>query len=102
MITIVAEVITITSTSRVTCEKVPGPIVEIPSDSNARCDSGTMCRYHASDTGISRNDGTSHPVVHRRYPAFSVASLIRLPVISAHTPASVMHTSVRIIRLGQY
>jgi len=62
----VAEVMIMTSASRVTWEKVPEPMVEMPSVSSARCDCGTITRYHARETGMSTKDGTSHLVVQRR------------------------------------
>ena len=49
---------------RVTMEKVPEPMVSMPSVSNARCDSGTMNRYHQNRNGMATNDGTSHFTLH--------------------------------------
>ena len=61
---IVAEVITISSAMRVMVEKVPEPMVSMPSVSSARCDAGTMKRYHTNRNGMATNDGTSHFTLH--------------------------------------
>ena len=60
----VAEVMMMISAMRVTVEKVPELMVSMPSVSSARCDSGTMKRYHTSRKGVATNDGTSHLTLH--------------------------------------
>src|SRR5579863_4091193 len=95
----------VTSAARVTCVKSPEPIVLIPACIRYRLLSGTADKYHRNAAGISKNAGISQRVDHRitsvlRATAASSPS-IRLAVISAHTPAREVQTSVRKIRLGQ-
>ena len=56
----VADVITVTSAARVTCVKVPWPIVDTPISSRRQEKSGTRVRYQMNAIGIRTNDGTSH------------------------------------------
>src|SRR6516225_5914526 len=102
---IVAEVITMISAMRVIVEKVPDPMVSMPSVRSMRCDDGTMKRYHANRNGMATNDGMSHFTLHCTIDVFSAGSLLpsmRLALISAQMPASDAQTQQRSSRLGQY
>ena len=101
---IVAEAITISNAMRVTIEKVPVPMVSMPSVSSARCDSGTISRYQPNRNGMATNEGTSHFTLHLTSEALSAACFppsMRLALISAQMPASEAHTHERSSRLGQ-
>src|SRR5580658_2925606 len=100
----VADVITIMSAMRVTVENVPEPMVSMPSVKSARCDAGTINRYHPNRKGMATNEGTSHFTLHFTSELFSTGMVwpsMRLALISAQMPASEQHTQVRSIRLGQ-
>ena len=89
---------------RVTIEKVPVPMVSMPSVSSARCDSGTISRYQPNRNGMATNEGTSHFTLHLTSEALSAACFppsMRLALISAQMPASEAHTHERSSRLGQ-
>src|ERR1019366_2241536 len=100
----VADVVTMMRAMRVTEENVPPAMVSIPRVSKARCDAGTMKRYHTSRKGVATNDGTSHLTLHCTMLVLSAGCLspsMRLEVMSAQTPASDVQTPVRSSRLGQ-
>src|SRR5579863_10099508 len=100
----VAEVMTMMSAMRVMVEKVPEPMVSMPSMSRARCEAGTMNRYHAKRKGMATKDGTSHFTLHCTMEVLSFGCLLpsmRLELMSAQMPASEAHTQVRSRRLGQ-
>src|ERR1700759_5142697 len=101
----VADVTIMTRAIRVTVENVPAPMVSIPKVSKARCDCGTMKRYHTSRNGVATNDGTSHLTLHFTrlvLRAGCLSPLMRLEVINAQMPAREVQTPVRNRRLGQY
>jgi hypothetical protein len=92
------------SAMRVTVENVPPAMVSMPRVSSARCDEGTMNRYHISRNGVATNDGTSHLTLHFTMPILSEGCLspsMRLDVMSAQIPASEVQTPVRSSKLGQ-
>src|ERR1035438_3444774 len=100
----VADVMTMRRAILVTVEKVPELMVSMPRVSSARCDEGTMKRYHTSRNGVATKEGTSHLTLHLTMLALRAGSLSpsrRLEVMSAHTPASEVQTPTRIKRLGQ-
>ena len=100
----VAEVMMISSAMRVTMEKVPEPMVSMPSVSSACCDAGTIQRYQIRMKGVATKEGTSHLTLHWTRLVFSSGCLspsMRLAVISAQMPASEQQTQARRKRLGQ-
>src|SRR5580704_16601368 len=100
----VADVTMMMRAMRVTVEKVPPAMVSMPSVSNARCDCGTMKRYHTSRNGVATNEGTSHLTLHLTRLVLSAGCLspsMRLEVINAQMPASEVQTPLRSRRLGQ-
>ena len=91
----VAEVMMMISAMRVTVENVPALMVSMPRVSRARCDSGTMRRYHTSRKGVATKDGTSHLTLHWTRLVLRAGSLspsMRLEVMRAQTPASEVQT----------
>src|SRR5579863_8397363 len=100
----VAEVMMMINAMRVTAEKVPALMVSMPSVSRARCDSGTMKRYHTSRKGVATNEGTSHLTLHCTRVVLSAGSFspsMTLDVTRAQMAASEAQTQQRSSRLGQ-
>jgi len=93
------------SAMRVMVEKVPEPMVSMPRVSNARCEEGTMKRYHANRNGIATKDSINHFTLHCTIDFFNAGCLcpsMRLALISVQIPASEAHTQVRSNRLGSH
>src|SRR5208282_6356601 len=100
----VAEVMMMTSAMRVTVENVPELMVSMPRVRRARCEAGTMKRYHTSRNGVATKEGTSHLTLHLTMLVLRAGCLspsMRLEVMSAQTPASDVQTQTRSNRLGQ-
>ena len=99
----VAEVMMMMRAMRVTVEKVPELMVSMPSVSNARCEAGTMKRYHTRGKAWRRKTGTSHATLHLTMLVLSAGCLspsMRLEVMRAQTPASEVQTPTRMQQAG--